>query len=157
MDETAARPKPLAVPGRNVCLTCREVLDFTEPPGVFTHILTMDGPARDHDPIPVPDLEFTHINEHCDFCFCGETEWVLPAKEFQTSPGHISSGDWGACGPCGLLIRAGKWGSLAKRNRQVWPTVHSGRQQPAELAQGVRLLWAELRKHVTGPIVRIER
>ncbi|MFF1820364.1 hypothetical protein ACFVWG_23870 [Kribbella sp. NPDC058245] len=90
----------------------------------------------------------------CDFCISSTIEWIIPAAPFEVAPANMSPGDWVACGSCGELIHAGKWGSLAPRATKLWPR---GESDFAEAAQAVRRLGAALSEHMTGEPRRVER
>jgi len=170
MNETTGR-RPIHIPGRMACAVCGRVLDEHEGKG-FTH--TIDLLDADHPAVPVPDTE-VEVNEKCDFCFADDTVWMLPASDFNLPPVRIqvyasvsleiedeslrlhSLGNWGACDPCGQLILAEQWPKVLRRVRDRWAYVHSGNPMDEDTYIGMYHLFNTLRRHVTGPLVRIDR
>ncbi|MFD7157923.1 hypothetical protein ACFV9C_25200 [Kribbella sp. NPDC059898] len=121
--------------------------------------------------MPVLDTDVA-VDVRCDFCFADHTEWVLPASNFEapvarinlfgtvgieSDERHGNAGDWGACTECAELIRANAWPKLIKRVRDCWPHVHSGNLMPEERHTNTYRLYRELRKHITGPLVPVDR
>lgn len=158
--------RPLHIPGRMVCAVCGRVLEEYENIG-YAHARVDE--VGDHIAVPVADVEIP-VNERCDFCFANSTEWLLPAENFQLPveraelfgtvgieepQPYMSNGAWGACGPCGDLIAAERWPLLLRRVRDEWPGVHSGNTMPERIYPATYRLYNELRKHITGPLVRL--
>jgi len=64
-----------------------------------------------------PRIEPRAIDPRCDFC--SETPVVANevASDFEVRPGPVgvSTGAWGACGPCHAFITKGMWMELEQR------------------------------------------
>lgn len=152
MNETTRHPKTHHVPGRKVCATCLRVLDHHSEKG-WTHP-EADPTLQDHEVRPVPDIEMIGIAEKCDFCFADETEWILPARDFQVGPNHGSEGDWAACNQCAELIRKNMWTRLIERVKDTWPHQYGDPiSDDGEL--WLRRTYRKLRLNITGDLRRI--
>jgi hypothetical protein len=130
----------------SVCAVCGRVLDHRDDVG-FVH--TVGDAGADHDPIPVPVDQALVVAGRCDFCYADYPEWVIPAREFEALPGHMSSGDWAACEACARLIESNQWSALQRRAAQSWLQRHGEPMAPLVLA-GLPRLYRLLRKNITG-------
>lgn len=131
----------------HVCRTCGRVLDYEEGVG-YDHSL---GEQRlvDHPADPVPQSEAVATVGRCDFCFADFPEWLVPARDFEVMPGHMSDGDWSACAECVRLIESNQWARLLRRARQSWERRHEEVMPPA-MEAGLARMYRLLRKHISG-------
>lgn len=130
----------------SVCGVCGRVLDHRDDIG-FVH--TVGDAAADHDPMPVPMDEALVVAGRCDFCYADYPEWVIPAREFEALPGHMSSGDWAACEECIRLIDSNQWSALQRRAAQSWLSRH-GEPMAAPVLANLPRLYRLLRSNITG-------
>ena len=130
---------------RHVCAVCGRVLEFWEGKGWFHNL--GDESLWDHPPVPVRDTEIIVV-EKCDFCYADEPGWVIPARSF-VSLASNSGGNWAACDDCERLIRRNDWNGLIRRVKAAWESRHGPMEAPVEA--GIRHLYRQLRKAITGP------
>lgn len=134
-------------PEVHVCNRCGRVLDHEEGVG-FIH--TISDANADHEPEPVPVSEALVVAGRCDFCTRDFPEWVVPASEFEVTPGHMSGDDWAACNECAALIEKDQWNALIRRAKAGWEDRNG--PMPAELEGSIPRLYRLLRRHITGSI-----
>lgn len=125
---------------------CGRVLDHRDDIG-FVH--TVGDAGADHDPMPIPMAEALVVAGRCDFCYEDYPAWVIPAREFEVLPGHMSTGDWAACDACVRLIETNQWSTLQRRAAQSWLDRHGEPMAPPVFA-GLPRLYRLLRKNITG-------
>lgn len=156
-------PTPDTFPERRrICAVCGHTLDFyswtdgSAALGWEHNSYDLEQTTIDHPPIPVSPGDVPGV-PRCDFCLIGEVGYRLPAESFVIAepqggfPGHGSDGDWAACPECGTLIKAAKWNLLVERVWNLSP--HRGTLPKYELTTGYRVLFANLRKHITGDLI----
>lgn len=113
-----------------------------------------DPEGYDHPAVPVEDTEVV-VRDRCDFCFVDGTEWVIPARSFETPvPGSGSEGDWAACDDCATCILRNDWNGLLRRVLASWEERH-GQPMDEPVVQALRVMYRQLRKNITGPPRRI--
>lgn len=132
--------------GPYVCRVCGRVLDYDS--GVQRYLHTTGDADADHAPEPVRQTEAEVVVGRCDFCYVDHPEWVIPARDFEVVPGHVSNGNWAACDECGVLIERGQWSALTRRARSGWEARHG--EMPANLAASLPRLYRLLRRNITG-------
>ena len=130
----------------SACGVCGRVLDHRDDVG-FVH--TVGDAAADHDPVPVPVDQALVVAGRCDFCYVDYPAWVIPAREFEALPGHMSAGDWAACDACVALIESNQWSALIRRAAESWQRRH-GEPMAQQVLAGLPRLYRLLRKNITG-------
>lgn len=143
-DATASPSVPAFEP--SVCGVCGRVLDHRDDVG-FVH--TVGDTGADHEPVPVPMEQALVVAVRCDFCYVDHPAWVIPAREFEAMPGHMSAGDWAACDECARLIESNQWSALIRRAAESWQRRH-GEPMAAPVLAGLPRLYRLLRKNITG-------
>ena len=146
MSEPSA-PVPPRGDGPYVCEICGRVLDYEEGVG---YLHTAGDSAAGHEPMPVPQSQALVVAGRCDFCYADHPAWVVPARDFEVLPGHVSNGDWAACSDCGRLIETDQWSALTRRARRGWEQIHG--PMPDHQSDALPRLYRLLRKNITGAL-----
>lgn len=128
-----------------MCAVCGRVLDYADGQG-WMHSL-QDQRSEDHPAVPVP-FDSVPMRGRCDFCNLDYPTMIIPARNFEIMPGHMSNGDWGACDICCALIEGNRWNRLI--DRAVQTTNSAGPMTQDQLRQSLAHLYKALRKNITG-------
>lgn len=130
------------------CRICGRVLDYDERTG-YQH--TFGDSGADHAPDPAPVDEALVIGR-CDFCYVDFPKWVIPARDFEVLPGHMSSGGWAACDACVGFVEKNQWTQLVRRAVEGWSVRH-GMPMSTEMVESLPRLFRLLRKNISGAAV----
>lgn len=132
-----------------VCAVCGRVLSYWSERGWFH--AAPELLADDHPAVPVDHTDVPFIGR-CDFCQADRPGFVIPCKPFALNvlPGHGSSADWAACDTCARLVDTNQWSAVLRRARIAYQHV-SGAPMLHDVEATVRLLYAQVRRNVTGP------
>lgn len=130
-----------------MCEVCGRVLDHV---GGTGYVHTVGDSSVGHRAVPIPQSEALVVAGRCDFCYADYPEWLVPAREFEVVPGHISSNDWAACNDCAALIEKHQWSALLRRARVSWESRHGA--MPPAMEQGLARMYRLLRKHMAGSL-----
>lgn len=141
--------EPYLLP-RHACAVCGHVLDYVHGAG-WSHGIG-DASLWDHPAVPVLATDLPALEERCDFCYADSTSWVIPARSF-VSMGASSGGNWAACDECCRLVETNQWNALLRRVKTSWTERHGEMEQAVE--SGLRALYRQLRKNITGPARRV--
>lgn len=134
---------------QRACAICGRVLDYTSGKG-WAHTF-QDMMHEDHIAVPVT-LDQISVIGRCDFCNEDFPAWEVPARDFPTLIGTMSSGAWAACDIDADLIRHNRWDALLRR---IAPLAAKKNNVPPELIRAtIAPLYNRLRKNITGPVRR---
>lgn len=139
-----ARPDPEPF----VCGVCGRVLDHESGVGYIHSV--RDRASADHEVEPVRQSEALVVAGRCDFCYRDYPEWVVPAAEFEVLPGHLSTGDWAACGGCAALVESNQWSALVRRAQVGWEARNG--PMPDQVLSSLPRLYRLLRKNIVGTL-----
>lgn len=131
------------------CAVCGRVLDYTSGKG-WAHTF-QDRLNEDHIAVPVT-LDQISVIGRCDFCNVDFPAWEVPARDFPTPIGTMSSGPWAACDTDADLIRHNRWDALIQRIALL-AAKRTGVHREIVKAT-LTPLYNRLRKNITGPVRR---
>jgi hypothetical protein len=149
--------------GRNAnmmaCAVCKMVLTrrieektgYTE---FFHGPEEADGRNRaNHVAVPLPLNQVPDYNARCDFCLADHAMWTLPVETYALpdGTGDKNIGDWAACDQCAEWLQEDNWEALAKH---AWRGFYV-RNGPISTLEAFRLMYANLRPHILGPVYRV--
>jgi len=146
------------------CATCRRSL--TRRRTISTDVTVFEHnrlDPDDHQPVPVPLIEFDSVHAHCDFCSAEGPQWAYKLVSIQS--GNMNLGEWWcACERCAVQVDARNLrGLIARVARSYPPRQRSGVFQ-AVLPVYTALLRHPIEKHImhtaalvdTAEAVRLE-
>lgn len=121
-----------------------------------TDMRTFPETYEDHPADPVP-LDYSTVEEKCDFCFAPDPGWVLPTHDFFTIPSvdrrQRSVNDWTACDDCADFIRRNDWDGLTEYARKAYH-LRRGTWLEGPAYEALREMYKNVRSNVKGELRR---
>ncbi len=159
---------------------------YVSPEGQRSWLHTYADLPEDHPAVPVDLGDGIHTRPRCDFCDSEQPTWELPARSFTlpgltlpgptmpgpTMPGptlaspdlglisgpveNASHDNWAACDRCAYLVEGHQWTALRRRALTAWLHHVDDPAQQAAMDRRLGQLYRQLRRHITGPVRRVQ-